>query len=142
MNLGINQRIAPIVVAPQTLLTPATNEDVMDVESGGAWVNRTLQQVSWVGVDGSTPGDICNYVSVENAPSSFLIVIVGGYPPCGLSRMLQVAKKWQSMFLGLGRNTQKLDIVVDGNLPDDLDSASIFSKVIGHKLFNGSRYDL
>ena len=35
-----------------------------------------------------------------------------------------------------------MDAVVDGKLPDDLDSASIFSNVIGHKISDGSRYDL
>ena len=35
-------------------------------------------------------------------------------------------------------NTKKLDAVVNGKLPDDLDSASIFSKVIDHKLSSGS----
>ena len=39
-------------------------------------------------------------------------------------------------------NTQKLDAVVDGKLPDDLDSASILIKVIGHKLSDGSCSDL
>ena len=42
----------------------------------------------------------------------------------------------------LDSNTQKLDAVVDGKLPDDLDSASIFSKVIGHKISDGSSNDL
>ena len=35
-----------------------------------------------------------------------------------------------------------MDSIVDRNLPDDLDSATIFSKVIGHKLSDGSRCDL
>ena len=43
MNPRINQSIAPIVVAPQTLLTPDTKEVFVDAASGGAWVNRTLQ---------------------------------------------------------------------------------------------------
>ena len=42
----------------------------------------------------------------------------------------------------LDSNTQKLDAVVDGKLPDDLDSASIFSKIIGQIISDGSRYDL
>ena len=46
------------------------------------------------------------------------------------------------MSSGLGGNTQNLDAVVDENFPNDLDSASIFSKVIGHKLSNGSSDDL
>ena len=43
------------------------------------------------------------------------------------------------MLPGLGRNTQKLDAVVDGKFPDDLYSASIFSKLIGNKLSDGIR---
>ena len=39
-------------------------------------------------------------------------------------------------------NTQKLDAVIDRKLPDDLDSASIFRKVIGHNLSDGSSGDL
>ena len=37
---------------------------------------------------------------------------------------------------------QKLDAVVDGELPGDMDYASIFSNVIGHKLSDGSSDDL
>ena len=37
--------------------------------------------------------------------------------------------------------TQKMDAVVDVKFPDDLDSASIFSKVIGLKLSDGSSSD-
>ena len=32
--------------------------------------------------------------------------------------------------------------VIDGNFPNDLDSASILSNIIGHKLSDGSRGDL
>ena len=63
-------------------------------------------------------------------------------PPCGLIRSLQVAKKLQSTSPGLGGNNPKLDAVVDGNFPDDLDSASIFSKVISHKPPASSGRDL
>ena len=45
MNPRIGQSIAPIVVAPQTLLTPAAKEVIADAASGGAWVNRNLRQV-------------------------------------------------------------------------------------------------
>ena len=55
---------------------------------------------------------------------------------------MQVAKKRQYTSPGLSGNTRKLDAVVDEKLPNDLDSASIFSKVISHKLSNGSIYDL
>ena len=62
--------------------------------------------------------------------------------PFGLSGSLRVAKKRQSTPPTVVRNSQNLDVIVDGNLPDDQDYASIFSKVIGHKLSNGSRDDL
>ena len=35
-----------------------------------------------------------------------------------------------------------MDAVFDGKFPDDIDSASIFSKVIGHKLSDGYIRDL
>ena len=41
MNPVIDQGIAPISLAPQTLLAPVTKEVVADVASGGAWINRT-----------------------------------------------------------------------------------------------------
>ena len=67
---------------------------------------------------------------------------VGTSPPCGLNRSLQVANKQQSTSPHHGQQHPKLDAVVDGKLPDDLDSASIFSKVIGHKISDGSSNDL
>ena len=39
-------------------------------------------------------------------------------------------------------HTQELDTVIDGKFPDALDSASIFRKVIGHKLADSYRGDL
>ena len=54
----------------------------------------------------------------------------------------KVENKWQSTSPGLVGQTQKLDSVVDGIFPDDLDYASIFSKVIVHKISDGSSGDL
>ena len=68
MNPRIYQSIALIILAPQTLLTPAMKEVVVDAASGSAWVNRTPQKVIWTGVGRSTPGNIHNSVSVKNAP--------------------------------------------------------------------------
>ena len=39
-------------------------------------------------------------------------------------------------------HTQKMDVIVDRKLPIDLDSASIFSKVIGNKLYNNSSSEI
>ena len=135
---SIDQRIATIFVVPQTLLMPVTKEVVMDAACRGAWVNRTPWLVIRNGINGSTPGNILNSVSVKHAPSPVLIGIVSTLPPCGLSGSLQIANKRQSMSPDLGINTQKLDAVVDRNFPNDLDYASIFRKVISHKLSDGS----
>ena len=142
MNPITDQKIALIVVAPQTLLMPATKEVVADVASGGAWFNRTLRQVSRMGVDRSTPGRIRNSVSVEHAYSLVMIVTVVTHPTCGITGSRQVINERQSISPGWSGQTQKLDAAVDGKLPDDLNSASIFSKVISHKLSNGFSRDL
>ena len=88
MNLRIDQRIVPIVVASQMLLNPVTKEIVADVALGGAWVNRTPQQVSRTEVNRNTWGDIGHAVIVKHAPSPVLIRIVGISPPCGLNGSL------------------------------------------------------
>ena len=142
MNLSIDGRIAPILGASQTLSEPATKEVVVYAECGGEWVNQTPRQVSRMGVDGSTPGDIHNSDSIENSSSPVLIGIFSTSSPCGLNASLQVANKRQSTSPTLVKNGQKLDAVIDGKLPDDLDAASVFSKVIGHKPSNGSSGDL
>ena len=50
----------------------------------------------------------------------------------------EVGNKQKSTSPGLVRQPPNLDAVVDGKFPDDMDSASIFSKVIGEKLSYGS----
>ena len=142
MNPRIDHMIELIVVAPQTVLTPAMKEVVADTASGGAWVNMTPRKVIRTGIDGSTPCDMGHVVSIEHDPSPVMIGIVSTYPPCGLNGILQVAKERKSTSPGLGGNTQKLDAVIDGNFPNDLDPASIFSKIMGHKISDGSSDDL
>ena len=71
-----------------------------------------------------------------------MIGIVANSPSFGLNASQQVANKWKSISLALVGHTQKLDDVVDVNFPNDLDYASIFSKVIVQKLSNGSIDDL
>ena len=56
--------------------------------------------------------------------------------------ILQVANKRQSTSPGLVGQTTKVDVVIDINLRNALDSASIFSKLIGHKISHGSIGDL
>ena len=141
-NPMIDDIIAPIGRASQTLSIPPKKEVIVDAACGGMWVNQNLRQVIRTGVDGSTPGDVCNFIRIKHAPSPVLIGSMTTSPPCGLSRRLQVAKKRQSTSPGLGRNTEQLDNVVDVKLPDDLDPVYIFSKAIGHKLSDGSNNDL
>ena len=130
MNPRIDPRIVPIVVVPQTLLTPKTKEVVADEERGGAWVNRTPRQVIRNWVNGSTSGNVCNAVSISHAPYPDPVLIVATSPPYGLSRSLEVVNKRQSTSPGLGGNNQKLDVIV---------YRKNFSKVINHKLSDGSR---
>ena len=138
MNPRIYDRNATIIGASQMILTPETKEVVADTACGSAWVSRTPRQVSQTGIDGSNPGDVCNVVSIKHATSQVLIGSVTTSPYCGLRGILKVAKKRQFVSPSLGGNTQKLYTAVDGNLPDDLDCASIFRDIIGHKLSNDS----
>ena len=142
MNLRIDDMIAPIGGASQTISTPAIKDAVADAASGGGWFNQTPWKVIRKGVKGITPGNVFNAVSVEHSFSPFIIRSVITSPPCVLSGSLKVAKKCQSTFPGLGKKTRKLDAAVNGKLPYDIDSASIFSKAIDHKLSDGSRDDL
>ena len=109
-----------VLLAPKTLLAPATKEVVAEVTLGGAWFKRTLRKVSRTESSGSTPGYIRNAVSIIEHPSPILIIIVPTSPPCVLDMIHQVANKRQSNLLGLVGQTQKLDAVVDGKLPNDL----------------------
>ena len=142
MNPRVYQRVAPVLVAPQTLLNPTKKEVVVDTALGSAWVNRTPQQVSRTVVDGITPGNIGHTVRIEHDSSPVLIVVIVTPPPCGLNGIMQVENKWQSTSPAVVGNTHKLDAVIDGKLTDDLDSVSIFRKVIVHKLSDGSINDL
>ena len=70
---------------------------------------------------------------IEHSPYPGLIVVFVS---------LRVENKRKSTSTVMVGKTQKLDGVVDGKFPDDLDSASIFREVIGHKLSDGSSDDL
>ena len=113
---------------PQTLLAPTTKEVVVDAASGGAWVNRTLRQVIKTGVNGSTSGDIHNSISVIELSWPVLNGIVVTYPPCGLNVSQEVGNKWKSTSPGLVGQYQKLDAIVDGNFPNDIDLTSISAR--------------
>ena len=115
---------------------------IADKAEGGPWIHRNLRQVSRTGIDGSTPGDIGNSIGIVENSSLSLIGIIGTAPPCGLNLIQEVGDKWKSTFPGLVRKSQKLDVVVDRELPNNIDLTSIFSKVIGDKLPNSSSQDL
>ena len=142
MNPGIDQCVASIVLTPHTLLSPVTKEVVADAALGGTWISRTPRQISRTGFNGITPGDICNAIIVVEPPFPFLIAIVSTSLSCGFNTSQQVANKWQFPSPVLVGQTQKLDAVVDGKFPNDLEYASIFRKVIGHKLSDGYNGDL
>ena len=114
----------------------------METASGGAWVNRTPRQVIWMRFNESTPGDIGHAVSIVEIPSQVLMITVATSPPCGLNASLQVANKKQSTSPALVGNTPKLDTVVDGKFPNDMDYTSVSIKVINNKLSDNSSGDL
>ena len=94
----------------------------------------TLWKVNRTGVDGSTPGDICNTASVKHAPSPVLFGIVSTSPPCGLNGSLKVINKRKRNSSDFGGKTQKLDAVVEKKIPTNVH----FIKLIGQKLSDGS----
>ena len=87
-NSRIDHSIAPVVVAPQTVLTPEMKEVVVDTVCGSAWVNRNPQRLIRTGVNGSTLANVFNAVRFEHSTSPFLIGIVATFPHCGLSGSL------------------------------------------------------
>ena len=127
-NPGIDQWIAPIILAPQTLLTPVTREVIADAASGSVWINRTLRQVIMIRANVITPGYICNAIGIVETSSPVLVGIVGPSPSCGLNVIQEVGNKQQSTSPGLVRQSQKLDAVVDGRLSDDPDLTSISAR--------------
>ena len=92
INPSIYMRNASVLVAPQRLLTPAMKEFVADAVLGGAWVNSTPQNDNRTGINGSTPDNMGNIVSVEHALSPVMIGVIGKSPSCGLNESLKVSK--------------------------------------------------
>ena len=131
-----NPGIAVIRLTPMTLLRPTTKGIVMDMASGGAWTSGTPRKVSRTDVYGSTPGGMNNSISIVENSSPDLIIIIGTDPPCGLNLSQEVGDIRQSNSPGLVRKSQKLDAVIDGKFPDNIDLTSIFSKLIGEKIYN------
>ena len=123
-------------------MTLTTKEIAVDVASGGAWKPRTLRQVSSNGVDGSTPGGIDTSIGINEKLSPSLIRIIGTDPPFGLNFIQEVGNIQQYTSPGLVRQSQKLYAAIDGNLSNNRNSTSIFSKAIGEKISNGSSRDL
>ena len=107
MNLGVEQGIAPIILAQQTLVATGTKEVVANAALGGAWINRTPRKVSSTGIDRITTGNIRDAVRVVEPPSPVLVVIVDTSPPFGLNMIQQVPNKQQSTSPGLFENPQK-----------------------------------
>ena len=83
MNLMVDNIIAPIGGASQTLFTPATKEVVADAECSGTWVDWTPRQVIQTGVDGSTPDDTGVALRSKSSPSPVLIGSLTISPACG-----------------------------------------------------------
>ena len=81
-------------------------------------------------------------VSSKRSPSPILIGSTTIYPACAFSGRLKVGNKRQSTSLDEVRNSQNVDTIVDGKLPNITDYASVFRSVIGRELSHGSIDDL
>ena len=127
MNPRIDDRIATIGGASETLSKLARKEFVTDAECGSAWIDRTIKQVIRTGPNRSTPCDTGMDVRSKPAPSPVMIGSTTIYLACGLSGRLQVGKKFQSTSPDEVSNAQKMNTVVDGKFPKDQDYASVFS---------------
>ena len=91
---------------------------------------------------GTNPGDTPHAVIPPWDNPPVLIGGIGVSPSSGHSGILQVFNKRKSTVSEKIGDTLKLDTFVDRKFPDDKDSASIFSKVIGCELSHGSISDL
>ena len=128
MNPGTDQRIVWIVLVLHMLLTPDMKEVVANAASVVAWINMNMRKVSRTGVGGSTPGNISNSVSVIKMSSPVLIGIFGTPPIFGIEVIQEVGNKPQSTPSGLVRKSLKLDAVVDGKLPGNLNSTLLSAR--------------
>ena len=142
MKPSIDQRTSPVVLNPQTLLTPAKKEVVVDTALGGTWVNMNPRQVIQTGVYGSTLGNIHNAIRVKHNTSSVLIGIVGTSPTCGLNGSLYVVNKQHASSRGLVRKNPKIGNCCWRKVAQWYRFCVHFSKVIGPKLSNISSGDL
>ena len=109
----------------------------MDTESGGTWVNQTVWQVSPTGINGITPGDIGQYLLSKHVPSPGMIVIVINSTPCGLRGAYRLQINDNALPLPWSR-IPKTGRCRWWKFPNDWDSTSIFSKIMGYKLSDGS----
>ena len=124
------------------LIMPTTKEVITDVARSSAHVLRTPGHVSRTGRDGTKPRN--GYVVVRS-PRDNGPVMIGAttvYPDCGIMGSLDILDKHGYTGSVEIRDTQKFDTLIDGELAEDGDSNTIFSKLIGQELSHGSRADI
>ena len=142
LTMPTNPGIAAIILTTQTLLTPATKEIISDTAVVSTCMSRTVWQVSRTGVDRSTPGDSGNVIGIVETSSPDLIGIIGTASTCGINLSQEVGNIRKSTSPDLVRQCLKLDATVDRKFSNNPDSTSIFSKLIGDKLSDGSSQGL
>ena len=142
MNPVIDQWIVSIKLTTHTLLTPATKEIIADTALVITWMSINLWWVSRNGVDRSTTGDSGNVIGIVETSSPDLIWIIGTASTCGINLSQEVGNIRKSTSPDLVRQCLKLDATVDRKFSNNPDSTSIFSKLIGDKLSDGSSQGL
>ena len=142
MDPRTEDRIVTCEGTPHTSAISKTKEVITDAERSSVRVKRNHRHVSWTVRDSSTPTDTCIDIRSSRANSPVMIGSTTVSLVCGISERLKVGNKQQSTPAEKIRNAQKLDTDLDRNFPNDWDSATIFSKVIGRELSHVLCYDL
>ena len=132
-QIGANNQLALLastgsVQAPQALQLPVSQEIVADAASNRTVPNRTPQQVSRTGVDGTTPyiSEICG-----NSAS----------PPSSGLWNSGIVNKRQSTSLNFCKSNE-LDAAADGKFTNNPIAPPVINQVFSDKLSNSSRRDI
>ena len=121
---------------------PAVKEIFADATSGNMWTNRTLWQVSRMGVDRTTPGNIGHDCGISENSSPDLIGIIGTTdPPCGLNMILEIGNTRQSTSPNI-RNPNKLDTSIGRQFTNNMVTPPIFTEILGDKPSDSSSQGL
>ena len=132
----------PILLAPQTLMTPVAKKIFADATLGSVWTNRIPRQVISMGVNRTTPWNIDNACGISENSSPDLIGIIGDTDlPCGLNVIQEIGDIRRSIspyFI----KSNNLDTFINQQFTNNIFARPIFTEIIVDKLSDMSSGDL